>query len=145
MPMALSQSFFGPSAGQFASQPDSLEMPFRFGPRHCGQSSARAEGIRTSNEMATSPDKNETEQDARSCFIIKNLAYSQPAGRPRQLELGPFSLTQLRFNASVTVLQSDTKRHRAAALQDAVADSQAPVKPPGFGLRQPSAALARNR
>jgi hypothetical protein len=34
------------------------------------------------------------------------------------------------------------KRHRAAALHDACANSKAPLFPPGFGVRQPYAALA---
>jgi hypothetical protein len=33
------------------------------------------------------------------------------------------------------------KRHGAAKLQDAVAPSRAPLFPPGFGVRQPHAAL----
>src|SRR5262245_12411532 len=38
---------FGPSAGQDLRMPVSLETPFRSGPRHCGQSCARAAAVRT--------------------------------------------------------------------------------------------------
>src|SRR5262245_18434192 len=40
--MVFFHSCFGPSLGTALSRPVSLEMPSRFGPRHCGQSSARA-------------------------------------------------------------------------------------------------------
>jgi hypothetical protein len=38
------------------------------------------------------------------------------------------------------VRQKKPKRHRAAALHDAGANSKAPLFPPGFGVRQPYAA-----
>src|ERR1700733_1289421 len=39
--MGVRQRTFGPSGGNLASKPVSRQTPSRFGPSHCGQSSAR--------------------------------------------------------------------------------------------------------
>src|SRR5439155_2530926 len=39
------QSNFGPSFGHSFSKPVSAETPFRFGPRHCGQSLPKAQRV----------------------------------------------------------------------------------------------------
>ena len=44
----------GPDSGQRSSQPDSLEMPSWFGPRHCGQSSPQAAAGPTTRHPAMS-------------------------------------------------------------------------------------------
>jgi hypothetical protein len=41
--------------------------------------------------------------------------------------------------------QNNAKRHRAAALHDAVAFSRTPLPPQGFGVRQPHAAFIARR
>ena|SRR5437868_84109 len=85
MPTLASQSFFGPLAGQSVSQPRSFEMPSRLGPRHCGQSSARIEWVRTRNESNLSHRKH-VQDVLDENFMIKSFAIVRQRGANEQLE-----------------------------------------------------------
>src|SRR5215831_17634889 len=80
--MVFFHSCFGPSLGHALSRPVSLEMPSRFGPRHCGQSSAR-----TASEAVRKPIAKSANLRAfmRHLVLGSDTALSRaPWRRPRE-------------------------------------------------------------
>src|SRR5689334_924302 len=77
MPTLAFQSCLGPSFGQAANQSRSLEMPFRSGPRHRGQSSPRRE--KAPRDKRTSAAEQTTDLMVMAYVAGNGLSIRQPA------------------------------------------------------------------
>src|SRR5437762_5477335 len=81
----------------------------------------------------------------RYCLLpVSNTAYINfPDKRRVNRPENQASVNLVFLREATTNHRKDEKRHRAAALQNAGADSRTPVNPSGFGVRQPCAAFPR--